>query len=684
MGTETEASQAPPSQASNGPAKSAPNDDQATPDALSAHSLQTPPDTPDGGNDSSDQQLIDLADLAKGSTSERKADGLGSDSEKTASVEDSKGKQRPNVSKGEDGDGELSDGSDLDMYQDDYRPMSDLNYGTEATAKGVRARRKQAVKRLKQLRDYSVGMEERMSFIEREMAELRKTAKLKDTYEDGNENGNRITVCKAIKLSWDEFRKLRITRKDASEVYAIEILDEEPDVEYVPPVWALLDSGVGRARKKNADGGPGNTTTRAAGPIAAGPIAANPLNLVGTSETAHPRLPERIRINSLPLIRILKKLREMTPSDEPFTVFRPFRLFFHFAEDLRLWRNRIAKENGEVELTKSFFPSFPTDPMIEGPILEEEEIGPSAKQYPKGTDTIEAMRDLDCLLEVIKELQNHTKNIDRTGLVSFDELWFLFKPGEEVIAATEPLQVYRVVQITGVKHGSGNLFGWRGTEVRVHCKYMDSTGTSIGPVEKVFDILKFKGVQKITSLPVYPFRFSTKEDEIRERLLIRGRRFLELLSIKHVQSHGTISALDTKEIVDSQVVVDFEQALQHESKWAPKLDEEVTDPSAIPLVQEEWEGCQLEGCCDEDDAPVLMDLELDNLQAREVARAKMATMLFTRPFKKEEIDSFDPEEVVLFTHRVFAFILRNRKWGKFPLQYASRFDWVTYEHFTNC
>ncbi|RPA86473.1 hypothetical protein BJ508DRAFT_134217 [Ascobolus immersus RN42] len=564
-------------------------------------------------------------------------------------------------------DGYVSDGVDLEKEKHEWMPMSALerNLPRSTEPKYIKKRRNQAAKRLKQHRDYTLAIEERIRYLEKTFAQIPDEPEASKETPDNEKVP--ATICKALRLNWTEYKELRKTRKSLKMLNAIEVLEEEPNIDYSPPDWTV-NIGITQVTVLNQRK-EGQTDSRDDISSAFQQFEPSPAPLNVGSSNLHSQLPDRIRINSVPLIRILKNLREFTaPTDAEFVVHRPFRVLLHHANDLRVWRNRIAKSKGYAsidEAPSSKSTADATNTEAHASNRKDQAIHPSTtseeqqRECPAGTETVQAMEDIDCLLEVIKQIEEHKNKLEETRLISFDDLWYIFKPGDDVISITDDTpQVYRVVQVTGVRHGissntnsGGKGNGWLGSEVKVHCKFMDAVGKQIGPVCKVFDIPKFAGTQKVTALPVYPFRFAEDQAKTHQKLVTRGRRFLELLRIKHVQSRRNTTTLESKEMVDSQVMVDFEQALQHKQSWTPTLDARVSDPSALPFVEEQWKGCGLEGCCAAGDGASFNDLPIDLLRAREVSR------------KTVNLD----EELVLFTHRVFGFILRNRKWAKFHI-----------------
>jgi hypothetical protein len=247
--------------------------------------------------------------------------------------------------------------------------------------------------------------------------------------------------------------------------------------------------------------------------------------------------------------------------------------------------------------------------------------------------------------------------------IFFSDIWHLFKPGDEVLSSDQR-QIYRVVQITGITHHStyANMKDsghpmWKARPVVVHVMYMDFNGKLLGPVSKKVEIPKFDGERDVRSLPVYPLRFASTCEAIREKFIERGKFFMELTEVKHV--HFTGVTLDTQEEVDSQVVVDFEQTLQHNSGWVPDIEPPPVDTRRPKPSEDDPYICRIRGCCD--DEPGFPDDYVDQIRNRDFTRDRLASATYSRPIK--DVTRLRDDELVLLTHRLFVFVLRSRKWG---------------------
>lgn len=159
--------------------------------------------------------------------------------------------------------------------------------------------------------------------------------------------------------------------------------------------------------------------------------------------------------------------------------------------------------------------------------------------------------------------------------VEFDDLWFLFQPGAEVVDGLKR-QAYRVMRVTTPRHKADIKDSiqriQRGDEVEdpftVHCVSIGYDGVSMGPRWSDFAIPAYVGEKRINVLPVYPLR-SADDDGLRARLIERGKMFFDLCQVRSM--HYTGPTLGGEE-VDSQVVTDSRQAITN----SPEM-QEMTD-----------------------------------------------------------------------------------------------------------
>jgi hypothetical protein len=209
---------------------------------------------------------------------------------------------------------------------------------------------------------------------------------------------------------------------------------------------------------------------------------------------------ERNRLDSTLLTinsaHILKAFREViqsyptVPADfsEPFDMESPFRMFFHYWDDLNTYRESLDDDEARMHL------NLLLDFM-------EADMGPEKKR---------------CETQVKK------------GQVDYARLWTIYRPGDLQVGFknTQPWLLKMVK--TAYEESTTN-----GKWMEVHCTYTDYDGTDVGEAKHVFKIYQKRyfaseNPANITDLEVYPRKFLKEGVSLEERLLERGERFLTL------------------------------------------------------------------------------------------------------------------------------------------------------------
>ena len=138
--------------------------------------------------------------------------------------------------------------------------------------------------------------------------------------------------------------------------------------------------------------------------------------------------------------------------------------------------------------------------------------------------------------------------------ISFEHLWYLFRPGDVVVTSRKPHQAYRVIHVSGGRPLLTTMDitrSDRGAEARpalgrhsqvspfnIDCMKFDFDGEKFGPVQDTIGILEYEEDRMITKLEVYPIGYAEKEVELSKTLLDRGRRFAEYHVFHHKRYEG--------------------------------------------------------------------------------------------------------------------------------------------------
>ncbi|KAK7912129.1 hypothetical protein PG985_014610 [Apiospora marii] len=300
--------------------------------------------------------------------------------------------------------------------------------------------------------------------------------------------------------------------------------------------------------------------------------------------------------------------------------------------------------------------------------------------------------------------------------VFFPDLWYLFRPGQVVISR-DGNQAYRVIQVSSPRHRNAqplDLWLWYNSQdtqktkkkglFSMTCVYVDFDGSRIGPVSKTVDFKQFDGQADITSLPVYPIRLHPlRKDDVsdtdwkdleslapekryRQHLINRGTMFLKVLGIKPMYYAGP--TLGVRDDIESQVVIDFETAFsgddEKKQQWKPTLEMLIGEPVSEE-DDTEFDGDCTGECCRYDN--VYDDNYIDSketsryvnslLPSSDGTNTQPSIAVFPQLLKDLKNDasrtgySISDDELVIMSHRVFGFVLRQRQWAELDLSYLT-------------
>lgn len=410
-------------------------------------------------------------------------------------------------------------------------------------------------------------------------------------------------------------------------------------------------------------------------------ISSNPTPPLNYTERKE--LPERIRINSERLIVVLDydlwdtTLRWSSSSHTAFVILRPFKLLVY--QDSAI-RNRLKDfERARTRLKQlteeDYLREYEKDPEQDRPYIGRQ--NESAMTLSSLTGII---NDLRCLIRFMDDYvaPAQIRFRDDPSQVRFSDLWYVFAPGSLIIVKDRniPQKVWKVIQRTGGRrylsrpdHINKSEFSTRFSPFVLDCYHLDYDGVRYVRTYGRFTISDFEGVQSVNSLPVYPFRVSVKEGTIdRNDMIARGQQFVQCTKVSHRYysgrthsrspngtklSDGVLEVPDNASVfserVDSEVIVDFERCLQEIPTWRPGSD--VVDLSATDDNETGYGASHVDS-----------DGVWDARSSEEFLEAETRKL---REWEKLGSGPLDDEDLLLLPDRVFAFVLRTRKWGTY-------------------
>ncbi|KAI1053491.1 hypothetical protein LB506_012481 [Fusarium annulatum] len=614
------------------------------------------------------------------------------------------------------------------------------------------------------------------------------------------------------RVSWTEFQdSLEVT--DQANRFAIDVLVGEPNVKVTLP--SLRYRTRGEAAKYGFD-----NRVDATGATASSSAAANLRKPTGrTMSRGQGPLPERIRINSTAILRILSKIfqEEISTNFEPVLMMRPFRGLIWYKDEIRKWRDDLEKNviKAQIESEKTQNEEEDKVDTAEEKTTTDETPGPSAAeelsanekemeddgdkpqkeesankgpdpdlvnffetiengQIPNKTEdktdakedetkerrgsqdaitadddslinTQEALDDLNCLVDFIDhDLEDKLSYVasEECTKVVWSDLWHLFKPGDFVVSKDEK-QAYRVIQVKYATHSMKPPTGrnlWMAeakaklddSPITIQCVFLDFDGERIGPVTQTIDIHRYEGERSIRSLSVVPLR-RAKTRNLKEALIKRGSMFIEACDPQRrgIPMHYSGLSLETQEEIDSQVVIDFEEAFATndvggktkpsgwtieklvlecfagsikdemqlylhdvQTNWKPELKDvdpggdsdntDYTSDSSDDRSRRRRRRARmnqtcLPQCCSNEN--VHDDVFVEHNRSSEFVQSQFweddlneglpSLTITARPLREamEDEDYITDDDKLITSYRVFGFIMRSRKWAKLDLTY---------------
>ncbi|KAI0593411.1 hypothetical protein F4775DRAFT_578016 [Biscogniauxia sp. FL1348] len=210
------------------------------------------------------------------------------------------------------------------------------------------------------------------------------------------------------------------------------------------------------------------------------------------------------------------------------------------------------------------------------------------------------------------------------------------------------------------------------SELVVYCFTVRFNAQKYGPSTDFFIFKPFDGEIEITDLEAYPIRFHPQKDSIVQRLLDRGRKFIDISTVSHMSYDG-LTVGDTKEEISSSVMVDTKLAFQENVRQPPNLNSALFRGGSVIPLNQTLEVAVVEPC--EHQFPCYSWSCMYDAYAAVRGPANLTAFL------KRNLDEYEPKEkdpkltreemkkhleaknlLILLPGGVPAYALRNRKW----------------------
>ncbi|KAL2674245.1 hypothetical protein Neosp_012696 [[Neocosmospora] mangrovei] len=510
--------------------------------------------------------------------------------------------------------------------------------------------------------------------------------------DDDDESNGAIAILNRV--AWPQFKRRYREKRNPSQEHAIDVLDSNPVIPY--EVWndrvarshpQHLDSRDRRIRLFRLFGEQdpfGDFGDSHGSDSAALNEPATTTTMAQSPQGSYQSIPERIRINGEPLKQLLEKTLDVDFKEGPIVLLKPFKLLVKYGGRIRNLHTQLERKFGQQSSQSANLEGQDHLEDIRGLYPgEDNEVGdPLLDEY----GTKQAYQQLRCLIEFMDHELGTLKHFADASAtkISFYDLWHIFQVGVPVVTAHKPVDAYRVLHVTGGRpylsppkdeEEEGNetiMKAYRvpakSSDFVITCYQLGFDGNRFGPVAKSFSIQKYDGLQDIRSLPIYPLTFARDPSDLRTKLFENGKTFIRLSKVGHVLYRGL--NLHEAEEIDSEIIVDFHAALwdnqDKDDGWQGKYEVDFgikTLPNAneAEVVMVSRGGCKVPGCCENDQ--VFNDLDLDHRFMEEYLAENEFPTTDAR-YLPDDPDLIPDGDLILFPHQLFAFVLKDRKWGK--------------------
>lgn len=187
--------------------------------------------------------------------------------------------------------------------------------------------------------------------------------------------------------------------------------------------------------------------------------------------------------------------------------------------------------------------------------------------------------------EKYASLSQQVNDLLQHGEITYDLLWFLFKPNEIVYTTCDGTGKPRCLRF-GIGEEKTTLFG---PIFNLGCQYLDSDGEKVGFASIDLNISQFTGVKRIASLPCFPLQYHPQKGQVRAELVACGKKFYSLRGSHHCHCKGKAFVVQddvkVKRNIDSRVMIDAAFFRRMKPNYQqPKIDTTLNtgalDPSA--------------------------------------------------------------------------------------------------------
>ncbi|KAL4803176.1 hypothetical protein BDV18DRAFT_44214 [Aspergillus unguis] len=276
--------------------------------------------------------------------------------------------------------------------------------------------------------------------------------------------------------------------------------------------------------------------------------------------------------------------------------------------------------------------------------------------------------------------------------ITFDLLWALFKPNTIAYAPTygnqdEP-RAFKIEYAT--KESSFMKGQWYSIEGR----YLEYDGKAFGMGTMAAEVESFKGTRKITSLGCYPLKYHREANDVKTKLIERGKKFVGLKGMNYRFHKGMAFYKKKRTVIkvniNGRVMIDPANHRRINPNY-PISTVRPKDPDLLDTLDNDSDG----GCCcvseseseqhtqrrDSDSPQTRLKLVRNKQGRTEVVQVEVDDN--GNEVAKENIDEvgdtsereFTEEELLISSPVVLGFAFNEKLWLEFTISGISDIEW---------
>ncbi|KAF5665950.1 TOB3 (member of AAA-ATPase family) [Fusarium circinatum] len=268
----------------------------------------------------------------------------------------------------------------------------------------------------------------------------------------------------------------------------------------------------------------------------------------------------------------------------------------------------------------------------------------------------------DIIYVEIKPRIEQATDLLNNGVISFDYVWTLFEPDVELYTKIEGRD--RLFKLS-----SGNYSKTPDGEVAyvLNVRFIDTDGDTFGYTETSLTILPFENVLPILELDVIPARLCPDFDQVRERLVQRGRLFESLQGTNHKAYSGMYSLSHTasgipkqRHVTNERIIIDCRTFLWFNRGTTGPLQPLEASKSFVFRGNEQHN-----------------DKSVDPIAHGPLPTKPPATRVLSNGSKSSHVSKkvLSESHYALCTNAVKGFCLKTKEWGLFDIEYVQDVVW---------